>query len=618
MIGVLMLLMFAVPKGTWISVLCCRCMQPCTGQDIVASPSGVAITSQTTTYTVKSYVKVYIVLQQEDVRVYQAWQTTIARIRQMIPQSEMSPAHQRELLGKVQRMHDLLEKYHTPSKLSPRAKRGLFNFIGDAASTLFGTPSASDLKKLKEANQQLADAVDGVARTQQSIIGRVNKLGQAQSRIVNYLKELHQEITSTTLLIARINEREKAVFAYVWANEQVNELRYQMTEYLKIVDQMRDVRSACESNSHSELTISTSVLNQILSHAYTGSIEKIYSYYQYVSTERIIQVGSQLYCVANIPIAYEEADIEYQINTFPVCSSAGCFRLYENTRVVLNQRSGDLYFPEICFGHSPKMCQAGVLYDAHTQPCLHGLISRDSTQQKECPITVTKDTKVPLPVQTSIINRYALTTPNISYHYRCPQTSPRSGQLKAGLYIITVEPGCDMDARKWILKGREIKTFTTYSVSVPPVPVDISFVNHVNFSINLPPGVDEFEYESFHDLVKPRDSSMGARVKKIQKDIGKDNLTWLWVTVGITLGVATLLLTWRILTTKSFRRRFFNTLPANSSLTPNTPLTPDTPKATHPTAIPEPSSEPLMSDKPISLYPRLTEARYANTEEETK
>ena len=592
------------------SVLCCRCLQPCTGQDIVASPSGVAITSQSPTYTVKSYVKVYVVLHQEDEEAFQTWQNTIARLEQMIPQSGMSEPHQQELLGKVQRMHALIEKYHKPDELSSKAKRGLFNFIGDAASFLFGTPSPSDLEKLREANQQLAYAVDGVVRTQQTIIGRVNKLGQAQAGIVQYLKDLHHSVTATTLLITQINERQRAVFSYIWANEQINELRYQLTEYLKVIDQMKDVRAACESNSHSELTISIPVLRRILDYAYAGPAPEPYHYYQYISTEKIIQVEDQMFCVANIPIAYPEADVEYQINTFPVCRSEGCYRLYENARVVFNQRTEDLYFPEICFGHSPPMCQAGVLYDARTQPCLHGLISRDSTQQKECPITVTKDRHVPLPVQTPIINRYVLTTPNISYHYRCPQASPKTGQLKAGLYVITVQPGCDMDARKWILKGREIKTFTTSSDVSPPVPVGIEFINPENFSIELPPDVHEFEYESFHDLVAPRDSSFGERVRKIQKDIGKHKLTWIWVTLGLTLGIATVLLGWKVMTTKAVRQKLYKKTPAIP------PLSPDVNDTETPTAPPERTIVTYCVKDESTLYPGLPRDQCTNTGEE--
>ena len=550
----------------------------------------------------------YVVLHQEDIRVYQTWQTTVARIRQMIPQSGMSPDHQQELLSKVQRMHELLDKYHKPDELFSRAKRGLFNFVGDAASTLFGTPSASDLEKLKDANQQLADAVDGVVRTQQAIVGRVNKLGQAQANIVLYLRGLHRHITSNTLLLAQINDRQRAVFSYVWATEQVNELRYQLTEYLKAIDQMKDMRAACESNSHSELTVSSSTLSQILDYAYAGPAAKIYSYYQYLSTEKIIQVENQVYCVVNVPIAYEEADVLYQINTFPVCNRAGCYRLYENSQVVFNPKTEDLYFPEICFGHSPQMCQAGVLYDAHTQPCLHGLISRDSTQQKECPITVTKDATVPLPVQTSVINRYVLTTPNISYHYRCPQATPKVGHLKAGLYIITVQPGCDMDARKWILKGREVKTYTTDSKVSPPVPVDIQFVNHENFSIELPPEVKEFEYESFHDLVAPRDPTFSEQVRQIQKHIGKHKLTWLWVIVGITLGIATILLGWKVGTTKAVRDRL-SRKPKASNPPETEPITP--------TAPPKPVTVTYRVGEDRSLYPVLPRDGFDSAGEET-
>lgn len=51
---------------------------------------------------------------------------------------------------------------------------GLFNFVGDLASSIFGTPSATDLQALKDADEQLATAMEGVMETQHAIVTKVN------------------------------------------------------------------------------------------------------------------------------------------------------------------------------------------------------------------------------------------------------------------------------------------------------------------------------------------------------------------------------------------------------------------------------------------------------------
>ena len=71
-----------------------------------------------------------------------------------------------------------------------RHRRGLFNFVGEIGSTLFGIPSPSDLNALKKANELLANVVHGVVNTQRRVVGKVNLLGEKQRRITETLNQV--------------------------------------------------------------------------------------------------------------------------------------------------------------------------------------------------------------------------------------------------------------------------------------------------------------------------------------------------------------------------------------------------------------------------------------------
>lgn len=59
-----------------------------------------------------------------------------------------------------------------------RQKGGLLDFVGQAASWLFGTATEQDIKSLQETDRLLASAVEGVVRTQQKVVAKVIQIGK--------------------------------------------------------------------------------------------------------------------------------------------------------------------------------------------------------------------------------------------------------------------------------------------------------------------------------------------------------------------------------------------------------------------------------------------------------
>lgn len=124
---------------------------------------------------------------------------------------------------------------------------------------------------------------------------------------------------------------------------------------------------------------------------------------------------------------------------------------------ILDMVMEDLYFPDECHGPAPKACRPGVKYDKRQQPCLHGLIAQDKEQLTQCPVTLFTKRPPPQEIIVATINRYIVETTNVTYHYRCPHTTPRVGKLMEGEYVIDVEPRCVLDTAYWNLHGLPLK-----------------------------------------------------------------------------------------------------------------------------------------------------------------
>ncbi len=87
--------------------------------------------------------------------------------------------------------------------------------------------------------------------------------------------------------------------------------------------------------------------------------------------------------------------------------------------------------------------------------------------------------------------------------------------------------------------GRVVKTIYVKTGLPPPVPVGISFIDPANFTMPyLPPGVKEFEYETFEDLQLHPTGNIADQVLELQKNIGKPNNRTLNIMLGIGTGIA--------------------------------------------------------------------------------
>ena len=420
-------------------------------------------------------------------------------------------------------------------KLHTRSKRGLFDFVGKVSKYLFGTATEDENQAIQQAQRKLGNAVEGVVSVTNKIIGTVNHLGRTQVYISRQLNTL----------IARHNAQQAALEIQATVHQQMHGRILMGMRIIRIMNSIATfgevlherrfynqesdaVRLACQAGIVNEQVVPLRTLQAILTEA--RSSEDPRQYYQYLEIKKLITTQGTDYCIVKVPLLGRMAHRQYTISTFPVGNKT-LMRIPKIDDFIINPVNEELYYPELCYGTSPKACQPTVRMDKTSQPCYLGLISNDRELQKQCPLEVYNPLDNYHPVPTGELNKFVLRTTATKYHYRCPTTSPLSGYLPLGSYIIQIEPQCIFDATIWRLNGLTQTQTTLNTTAYEPLEIDLSWLDiamsDFETKINMPdiippmPGMAIANYEEIPTLVQPKISPLDFEIKSHQASIKK-------------------------------------------------------------------------------------------------
>ena len=128
-----------------------------------------------------------------------------------------------------------------------------------------------------------------------------------------------------------------------------------------------------------------------------------------------------------------------------------------------------------------------MVFPREQEQCARSLINNNVEGRKQCPMTVTTIDPRPRQVETGQ-NQFVVYTQDENYSYRCPKQVDVIGNLKEGLYIVTIEQSCVLDAFDWMLEGieyRETDLNGTEKLILPELPhINTTFIEYVEQTFN--------------------------------------------------------------------------------------------------------------------------------------
>lgn len=355
--------------------------------------TGAVITHQEAILEIESYADIYVQLAPTQVE-RDDWNTLCDRLEQWIA-TQLNDSRQysafQGLIGHLQKRVDLLR-----FRATHHHKRGLLDFVGEAASWLFGTATSHDVDELRAADHLLASAIEGVVKTQQKVVAQVNQTGVNQRKIDDTVRQILVNGQAQARAITSLDTHEDRLSQQTILNQKAIRIMIiidNMLETLglheKVLAHAELARMACESQVVTEALLPVQHMQGLLRENPGHAFVSLYQAYEYVHVIKILPYDQTTFCKLRMPLFADTTEIEYHVATFPVCSLSGCIQIQAPAPFILHPTTAEVYFPDDCLGTIIKACRPGVHFPSDKQPCLHGLINGDSLMQQTCPITVT-------------------------------------------------------------------------------------------------------------------------------------------------------------------------------------------------------------------------------------
>ena len=178
----------------------------------------------------------------------------------------------------------------------------------------------------------------------------------------------------------------------------------------------------------------------------------------------------------------------------------------------------------------------------------------------------------------------------------CPDSRPKIGQLESGVYLVTIDSGCNLDANLWRLSG---EVHRTYYATVPisePRPVNVT-ITIPTTTLVLPEHLSVLEIDEVQKLSQPDSPHIAASIYNLHARIANSQDFWQWV-----------ILTLMILTILVFvYRKYKSKLSCSFPIFHKKPINTTPPDYDHETPV-----HYVASTSTVRLYPELPTAPQDN------
>lgn len=378
-----------------------------------------------------------------------------------------------------------------------RVKRGLINAVGELTKTLFGIATSKDVDKIKNVVNELVmesntrkvvvrDLIVCVNRTmaqQRQIREKVNALAdhvnKLQDSIMN-LAQVHDElgirVYNAEMLIAV--ETVLSLAEEVHNMEKENYHHFQYKKDLAVIGHL------------TESLLPRSVLRNIRNHVKIALTDE----YLYTNLEvKIMRLdGDSLGYWVSLPILDGESYTLWRILTvpFPVGNGANRQLIPEVTTLGRGLETGNYIEADLCKFENPRLCPSPVEYT--NLECVSSILQQRDEQSKHCKVVEVDAFTIRVKRVTPV--SVVIATNGEKIEERCHLRSPKTYDLTADAYLLTVEAGCVLEGDNWRFQATTIES-SNIEIQESVVLLPVQF----NISIDLPDKLPNIEY-NFTDV----------------------------------------------------------------------------------------------------------------------
>ncbi len=416
-----------------------------------------------------------------------------------------------------------------PSISQLRQKRGLFNFIGSISHSLFGLVTETELGELTDVVLNLQNSSANIIHNINSMVTAINgtanhahenrrhifKLQTATDKLFDAVALINNQITKNEREITNLKIEDCILETFI-------QLQFIYQSWLHSVDKYYRQRENLESGQLTEDILNPIDLNKILQQGQELGFDTLPQewYFSHIRIEPLWEEGHRLVFRAKIPFIDTVKYIRYSIQTYPVPGILPntTIQILTESDIALNTRSGEIFYPKNCIGHTPMVCTPSALYNDERLSCPRGIINGHDDLRESCRVRVTSVHSPRTDIDILFDRIHIVVTAGEFYLVHCSDTPEERHKLPPGAYRLTVKKQCSISGKGWSINGiLEKSSRVMYHIS----PMDIVPFHLPNMTMT--PAIQS------HVLTKPHWANfsppLSIKIKELQ-EIPIQKFTW--------------------------------------------------------------------------------------------
>ena len=374
----------------------------------------------------------------------------------------------------------------------PRRKRGLVNAVGEITKSLFGIATEKDVNAIRNTVNDLVAESNRRKKAVRDLVVCVNRTIELQQQIqekvnvlVNHVNALQENIEELTSIYNQVGER-----LYRSETLLIIENILSLAEEIYntdrvVIDNFQYKRDLAVIGHLTETLLPRDMLKDLRKRVKIDLDDA----YLYANLQvRVMRFDADnLGFWVSLPILEGEPYTLWRVLSVPFPVTAGRRRLVpEVTAVGHGLETGNYIEADLCKFENPKLCSSPVEYNSFN--CISSILRHEQGQIENCEVvSVNKfDINVKRVTPLSVI----ISTDGETVEERCPSENPRTFNLEANAYLLTVTAGCVLEGENWTFKGNTLDRYNLEieeSVQLLPESFNVSLpveLPKVNFNLS--------------------------------------------------------------------------------------------------------------------------------------
>ncbi len=389
-------------------------------------------------------------------------------------------------------MMNALSLGKTEHKISQlRSKRGLINFVGSIAHTLFGLVTETELNELTSVVSNLENSTSTVVHTVNDMITAINHTADHVNENGAHIFALQQATNTLYTVIDDIGNRLKqhdSMIATMQVEAKISQtfqkLHFLYESWMRAIDKYQRQRENLESGQLTEDILKPNDLDKILRQGRELGFDTLPDewYYSHLSIEPIWEKGERLVFRATIPFIDTVRYLRYVIQTYPIKGMLPntTIQVLAVPDVAMNTRSGEIFYPEDCLGFNPMVCKPSALYSDDRLDCPRGIINGHTDLRESCEIRVVSVHNPRTNIHRLFDIIHIVVSSGEFYLVHCSNQPEQRLELTPGAYRLTVKKHCTVSGNGWLINGMLTrKSQVQYNI----LPLDIVPFNLPNLTL---------------------------------------------------------------------------------------------------------------------------------------